>query len=313
MGKNSSIYRVVEILKLLNDGKLLCVENLASTYDTSTRSIRRDFELIKEVCGDVLISPQKGCYQAVQKFILNETLNATELYMLKNILKLSDKSNLSLAKTVDEKTKKSLLKEDKTSPYLFKTKPYEEIYAHQEKFHFLETAINSRKEINFLYKNQEKINRFTIRPYKIVFISENFYLCGALKEQKMSLLRIALMEELSFTGEVFKHELEMMDFIHFMQSPWATYGENFKNQLQEVIIQIPKNQAKYFKLKKFLPTQKIINEDEDGRLTISYQVTSQNEVISLIKQWIPYVKVLAPKGLVDVMRGVAEKYMASFE
>ena len=65
-----------EVLKLLNDGKLLCVENLASTYDTSTRSIRRDFELIKEVCGDVLISPQKGCYQAVQKFILNETLNA---------------------------------------------------------------------------------------------------------------------------------------------------------------------------------------------------------------------------------------------
>ena len=61
MGKVSSTYRVIEILKLLNDGKILSIENLAAVYDTSTRSIRRDLELIKEIFGDLLISPKKGC------------------------------------------------------------------------------------------------------------------------------------------------------------------------------------------------------------------------------------------------------------
>ncbi|PLW79930.1 hypothetical protein C0585_05140 [Candidatus Woesearchaeota archaeon] len=85
--------------------------NLAYKYDTSERSIRRDFELIREIFGDVLISPQKGCYIIVSKSLLDNVLNSTELYMLKNILKLSDKSKLSLSKDVDENIKKAMLKE----------------------------------------------------------------------------------------------------------------------------------------------------------------------------------------------------------
>jgi hypothetical protein len=127
MGKLSSTHRVIEILKLLNDGKVLCVDNLGNVYDTSTRSIRRDFEMIREIFGDILISHQKGCYQTVNKLLLEDTLNSTELYMLKNILKLSEKSNLSLSKNVDASIKAAIIKEDKNSPYLFKNKPYEEI------------------------------------------------------------------------------------------------------------------------------------------------------------------------------------------
>jgi len=176
MGKASSTYRVIEILKALNEGKILSIDTLASAYDTSARSIRRDFELIKEIFGDILISPQKGCYQAVGKTLLQDTLNSTELYMLKNILKLSDKSQLSLSKTVDDTVKKAIIKEEDNSPYLFKNKPYEEIYEHKEKFRFLEHAITFRKEIRFTYSNMDKVNVFTLKPYKIIFINENFYL-----------------------------------------------------------------------------------------------------------------------------------------
>ena len=60
MGKASSTYRVIEILKALNEGKILSIDTLASAYDTSARSIRRDFELIKEIFGDILaISAQR--------------------------------------------------------------------------------------------------------------------------------------------------------------------------------------------------------------------------------------------------------------
>ena len=209
--------------------------------------------------------------------------------------KLSDKSQLSLSKTVDDSVKKAIIKEEGNSPYLFKNKPYEEIYEHKEKFRFLEHAITFRKEIRFTYRNVDKVNVFTLKPYKILFISENFYLASEYhnKSKKVTLSRIAMIEDLHYTGNTFNHDYEMMDFIYQMQSPWATYKEQFRNELKEIIVQIPQEQAKYFKLKKFLP--------------------SQNEVISLGKQWIPYMKVIKPESLVWMMRGVAKKYMASFE
>lgn len=312
MGKLSSTQRVIEILKLLNEGKILCIENLANVYDTSTRSIRRDFEMIKEIFGDILISPQKGCYQTVNKLLLEDTLNSTELYMLKNILKLSEKSSLSLSKNVDASIQAAIIKEDKNSPYLFKSKPYEEIYEHKEKFRFLENAINFQKEICFVYNNLGKINSFTLKPYKIVFINENFYLASEFKNKQITLSRIAMISQLAYTGKTFTRNYEMLDFIAHMQSPWATYSENFRNNLQEIILQIPKNQAKYFKLKKFLPTQKILEEDAEGTITLSYLVTSQNEVITLIKQWIPYMKVIKPKSLASLMKKTAQKYYESF-
>lgn len=312
MSKISSTYRVIEILKDLDDGKLLCVSNLTYKYDTSERSIRRDFELIREIFGDILISPQKGCYRVVSKNLLDNVLNSTELYMLKNILKLSDSSKLSLSKDVDENIKKAMLKETSDSPYLFKQKPYEEIYQNKEKFKFLEHAIKFRKEIKFRYTNLDRVNYFTLKPYKIVFLSENFYLASEIELKKngtnVIMSRIAMIDELVFTEKSFYHNLDIMDFIHHVQSPWASYKPNFKTHLKEVIIEIPKAQAKYFKLKKFFASQKILAEDENGTITISYTVSSENEVIGLIKQWIPYVKVVSPQSLINLFEKIAKDF-----
>ena len=313
MSKISSTYRVIEILKDLNSGKLLCIENLLYKYATSTRSIRRDFELIKEIFGNILISPQKGCYQTISKTLLEDTLNSTELYMLKNILKISDKSHLSITKDIDDDVKKAILKDEKSSPYIFKNKPYEEIYAHKDKFKFLENAIKFRREIRFKYTNLDKEMYFTLKPYKIIFLNENFYLGSEFKTGKITLLRIAMISELEQTKKKFEHNIDIMEYFYFMQSPWATYKENFKNHLKEVIVQIPKEQAKYFKLKKFLPSQKIISEDENGTITISYTVLSQNEVVSLIKQWIPYIKVVSPESLYGMTKSIAKKYIDKFD
>ncbi|MGE3298994.1 MAG: helix-turn-helix transcriptional regulator [Arcobacter sp.] len=312
MSKVSSTYRVIEILKDLEDGKLLCLTNLAYKYDTSERSIRRDFELIREIFGDIIISPQKGCYQVVSKNLLDNVLNSTELYMLKNILKLSDKSKLSLSKDVDENIKKAMLKEESDSPYLFKQKPYEEIYENKEKFKFLEHAIKFRKEIRFRYTNLDKINYFILKPYKIVFLSENFYLASEIELKRngvnVTMSRIAMIDELSTTGNSFYHNHDIMNYINYAQSPWATYKPNFKEHLKEVVIEVPKEQAKYFKLKKFFPSQKILSEDENGTIQISYTVTSENEVVGLIKQWIPHVKIISPQSLINLFEKVAKDF-----
>ncbi len=308
MSKISSTFRVLEILKNLDEGKSLNVKNLANRYETSIRSIQRDFELIKKIYGDILISPQKGEYKAVSKILLKNTLNSTELYMLKNILSLSEKSRLDLSQNVDENVKMAILKEDNSSPYIFKQKPYEEIFIHSQKFKKLEHAVKFCKEIKITYDNFGKISIFVLRPYKIVFINENFYLASETSEQKFILNRIALIKKIEPTKRNFTINYDLMDFILNLQSPWATYQPNYKNYLKEVVLKVAKKQAKYFKLKKFLPSQKIISEDKKGNILVSFKVASELEVIGLIKQWIPFIKVISPESLVKTFENIAKRF-----
>ena len=123
--------------------------------------------------------------------------------------------------------------------------------------------------------------------------------------------RIAMIEDLQYTGNDFVHDKDIMEFIYYMQSPWATYKQDFKQHLKEVILTIPKKQAKYFKLKKFLPSQKIIYEDNDGTITLSFTVSSENEITGLIKQWIPYIKVKSPDSLIGMYKSIAKRYYKS--
>lgn len=311
MSKESSTQRLMEILKDLENGKMLCLSELAARYDTSERTIRRDFELIENVFGDIFIKPQKGCFRIVNKQLLDNVLNSTELYMLKNILKLSDKSKLSLSQDIDDKVKEAILKEDTNSPYVFKHKPYEEIYENKEKFKFLEHAIKFRKEITFTYNNLNRVNIFTLKPYKIVFLSENFYLASEIELKNgtnVTISRIAFISDMVETGKIFNHNLDIMNFINYIHSPWATYKPNFRQHLKEVVVEVDKEQAKYFKLKKFFPTQKILSEDENGKLTISYIVTSENEILGLVKQWIPHIKVIKPQSLINQIEQATRVY-----
>ncbi len=308
MSKISATKRVIEILKDLNDGKKLCIENLSFAYNTSTRSIRRDFELIKDIFGDILISQSKGCYQVVTKALLEDTLNPTELYTLKNILKLSEESNLNMAKKLDDDIKKAIIKDEINPIYKFANKPYEEIYIHKDKFKLLENAVKYRKEIKIVYNNDSKISTFYLNPHKIIFISENFYLASQTRELVYIKNRIALIESIEYTGKEFFYNHNLLEFIDAIQTPWAVYKDNWKDCMVDVVLVIPKAQAKYFKLKKFLPSQEITKEYSNGAIQVNYKVTSQYELTGLIKQWIPHIKVIKPRGLKNMFRDIAKIY-----
>lgn len=45
-----------------------------------------------------------------------------------------------------------------------------------------------------------------------------------------------------------------------------------------------------------------------GLVRVGFKVTSQNEIIPIIKSWIPYVNVITPQSLVDIMRKISERF-----
>ena len=62
--------------------------------------------------------------------------------------------------------------------------------------------------------------------------------------------------------------------------------------------------AKYFILKKYLPTQKIIQKLDNEDLEVQYSITDFKEIEELLIKWLPHVKVLEPLALNEMVREV---------
>ena len=82
-----------------------------------------------------------------------------------------------------------------------------------------------------------------------------------------------------------------------MQTPFSKYTPNFRLHLIDVVVEVASVKAKFFRAKKFLPSQNIVEQKEDGSLVISFKVTQDLEVEELIKKWLPFMKVIAPLSL----------------
>lgn len=293
MSQKSSLYRTIEILKELNAGKKLCVTNLATAYEVSDRTIRRDFELIKEIFGD-FVSKEGECYQAYQKVLLEEVLNATDLMTLANIVNLfgiTQKESL-----ISDKTE-ALIKQS-MSVYDFKSRPFESM-KNIDIIKKLEHAIKFNKEIKVIYQTERSNTKRTFHPYKILFLNENFYLVGEnISKNCFEFLRISMIVELIFTKRTFHEHLDIKEFIKKLQTPWAAFGNNDIIVKLRVDVKI----RRFFLFKKYLPSQEIIQTFENGDIQVNYTVTNLRELDELVIKWLPKIQIISPKGLEKMIK-----------
>ena len=302
MSQKSSLYRTIEILKHLNEGKKLCVTRLAQEYEVSDRTIRRDFELIRELFGDFM-SKEGECYQAYKKVLLDEILHATDLMTLANIVNLfgvTQKESL-----ISEKTK--ALVEKSMSVYDFKSRPFEHMTNH-EVIKKLEHAIKFRKTIKMRYKTERTNTQSLFDPYRIVFLNENFYLVGInSSKHTVEYRRISMIEEVSYTQKEFFIDREVASFFDKLQTPWATYDK------PEIVVKLRAEVSirRYFLKKKYLPSQEVVHTFDNGDIEVHYTVTNFREIEELIIKWLPRIRIIAPRNLQKMISRILKEKLAS--
>ena len=300
--------RVLELLKRFNNGQKVCIDTLS--YDElwegkSEKTIRRDLDAIKEAFPNSfeLVRGEKGCYKAITKDAFNQFLDERNLSLLIQTFNIAQRSELFKSLEIDPTDKRiieSKLRESKRI-YEFKTKPFESKKDNYELMKKLENAISYQKYITIEYMVKNRVEKYEVKPYKIVFINENFYLACEVEAYNFSfsLYRISKIKEITNSSKGFHKNRDIEDFIKFMQTPFAIYKKGFREQLIDIIVEVHKDKAFYFRSKKFLKSQKIIETKDNGNLIVSYQVTQELEIEELIKRWLPYVRVIEPLSLKD--------------
>ena len=305
-------YRVLELLKRFNNNETICISQLQNDImweALSRKTIERDIKIVREAFPETFHLVRGGepsCYKAITSKLFGDIASADNLSLITQTFNIAQRSNLFDGLKIDAADKAILERKIKDSKdiYLFKSKPFENKSGDFELFKKLESAIYHQKIIRISYQPDDVEREYLIKPYKIVFMNENFYLASEVENEKFlfSPFRIIKIQEVIDTSKTFHRNMEVVDFIEAMQTPFAQYTPNFKQKLIEVIVETDVLKARHFKLKKHLASQTIISENEDGSLVLRFTVTQTSEVEDLIKKWIPHLKVISPLELKDKIK-----------
>ena len=147
-------------------------------------------------------------------------------------------------------------------------------------------------------------------PYKILFMNDNYYLaCETNNEYKFSMYRINNILGINQLKNSFYYDIDLLDFVENIQTPFAKYSEDFKENLIKVLVEVDKSKVSFFENKKFLASQEIVSRLENDNLLLSFLVTQELEVEDLIKKWLPYLKVIEPISLDEKIKSDIKKYL----
>ena len=69
--------------------------------------------------------------------------------------------------------------------------------------------------------------------------------------------------------------------------------------------------AGYFKRRNILPNQTLVKELEDGGVLVSTKVAFDEEVLKLVRYWIPHVTVVSPVKLQRALEDGLKEYLDS--
>ena len=317
MSTTNQTARVLELIKRFNNGQKISIEALSNEnlwFGKSEKTIRRDLDVIKEYFPDSyeLVKGEKGCYKAITKNAFDNFINAEFMSLMVQMFNLANKSDLFSNFDLDENDKKILESKIKDSKkcYEFKTKPFENFRSDSILLKELENKIKHQKYINIEYEINGKINKFEVKPYKIIFINENFYLACGIEHEKLefALYRLSKIKSIEDTSKTYHKNQEIEDFIKDMQTPFSIYRRDYKKYLINVVLEVDKSKAYYFENKKYLKSQEEKKQD-DGSLLLTFKVTQEMEIEELVKRWIPFVKVIEPISLKEKIDSDLKNYL----
>ena len=313
--------RVLELLKRFNDGKKVCIEALQNDsmwFDKCEKTIRRDLDVIKEYFPDSfeLIrggKGEKGCYKAITKDVFNNFMDKDTIALMVQTFNIAQRNNVLEDLNISDDDRKIIdakIKKTKES-YEFITKPYETKKGDVKLLKEIERAIDWKRYTTVTQMERNGLKEYEVKPYKIVFMNENFYLAceNTSEEYPFSIFRLANITEIKLHTKTFHINPDIDSFIKHMQTPFSKYTPHFRTHLIEVIVEVASEKARLFKAKPHLASQREVETKDDGTLILSFTVTQEMEMEELVKKWIPYIKVVSPLSLKKKIEDDLKQYL----
>ncbi len=273
------VYRLSGVLTKLNQGESLDPQELADEFGVNLRTIQRDLNV--RFAGLPLVKVH-GRYMMDEAHLGKLTIRDIERFAVFSGVN-------GLFPEMSEKFLKEVLASNTKGSWLVKGHHFEDLRTHRSMFVDLEQAIVNRHQVQFRYSkaNGETKLRDSVEPYKLINQKGIWYLAawheGKLKSFAVSRMAALMVEETTFVPRTHVEEdLTNSDGI------WLGSGR------QRILILVSSQVATFFRRRNLLPNQVIEKEAAGGDILVSTTVAQAEEVLPIIRYWIPHVRILEP-------------------
>jgi predicted DNA-binding transcriptional regulator YafY len=174
---------------------------------------------------------------------------------------------------------------------LVKGHHYENIGDKGALFRDLEKAIIAHHPVSFSYIKPEGLKSYqSVLPYKLVNHKGIWYFVGQ-DGEKLKSFSITKLSNLITLETFFVWDSKIDTQLVEDDGIWLS------NAKQEVVLKVRAEVAGYFKRRKLIANQVIEKELEDGGLIISAKIGHTNQILPIVRYWIPNIRIISPEHL----------------
>ena len=286
------VRRLALMLVKLNQGEKLDPRQLAAEFNVNLRTIQRD---IHERFSYLPLEKTRGHYHLDPACLGKLTL--------KDIDRFASLAGVKgLFPDLSEDVLRELFGSRTQSVLIVKGHHYEDLRGKEQDFKQLEQAIIGRQKVGFEYSVDDRFTTYKVEPYKLINSKGVWYL-AARHNGKLKTFSFSKMARVAFGEGTFTPDPELDSSLASEDGIWLS------KQTIEIVLKIDRVVAAYFKRRKLIANQVIEKELADGSLIVSAKVGHQNQVLPIVRYWIPNIRIIGPDGLQEEFESVLRQYL----
>lgn len=279
--KNETLaIRLAEILLRLNNGDVLDPTELASEYGVHVRTIQRDINRL----GPALDRLPDGRWQLAPEY--RGKLRPRDLELFARITGVEH-----LFPNNSQRFLLAVLDTLVHSSFLVRGHQYERLRPNDPLFGTLSDAVREHRRCRFDYADKRRL----VDPYRLVNHRGIWYL-AATEEGRLKAFSLGRIGNMQPTEDFFEPNDGIHRQIEDEDDIW------FNVDKTEVLLKVAPQAAYYFQRRKLLPQQAIVKSMEDGGLILSSRISAVNQILPIVRYWIPSVRILEPAWLRDELQ-----------
>lgn len=287
------VYRLAQMLVKLNQGEKLNPQALADEFGVNLRTIQRDLNV-------------RFAYLPLQKTDGYYHLDPTFLGKLstKDVDRFAGLAGVrGLFPSLTDDFLRDIFDARSQAAVMVKGHNYENLAGKEAVFRSLEQAIASRQQIAFDYQKDAGPKSYTdVSPFKLINHKGIWYL-AARDGDKLKSFSFAKIENLRLLQSHFPADSNIDKQLAEEDGIWLN------DDKKEIVLKIAKEVAGYFKRRKLIANQFIEKELEDGGFIISAKVGHPNQIVPIVRYWIPHIRIISPEGLQAELEAEISAYL----
>jgi len=287
--KSLYLERVPVLLRHLLNGHAINTTDFALQFEVNRKTIWRDITTVIEPIFPDSIKYDRSTKSWIptEDLLSKKFFNIEELVIISQLLQLSKETNQKLYQATLELFDTL---HEKSSNGIYKQPSIEDIDTYKEQFLEIQKAIERREKITFSIKNKTR----TVHPLKIINFEVYWYLIAF--SQHHNEIRTFYFKDIKKLTNLHtkfeKKEYKYMDKLRYAINAFYNPDKSI-----EVILELDESAYAVFKRKKLNPSQHIKKSLKENTYEMKVVITHEMEILPLIQQWVPHVKVIEPMSL----------------